>query len=42
MDDIMIKYASQYKEEIALAKIMKSDIKIRPKNILKLKETKEY
>ena len=29
----MIKYESHYKEEIALSKLMKSDIEIRPKNI---------
>ena len=29
----MIKYESHYKEEIALSKLMKSDIEIRPKNV---------
>jgi hypothetical protein len=42
MDEIMITHADTYKEEIALSEVMKSDIKIRPKSILKLKETTEY
>ena len=33
MDEIMIKYESHYKEDIALSKLMKLDNEIRPKNI---------
>ena len=35
-------YADAYKEEIALSKLMKSDILVRPQTIKELKETKEY
>jgi len=35
-------YADAYKEEIALSKLMKSDILVRPQTIKELKDTKEY
>ncbi len=42
VDEILSKFKDVYKEEMALARIMKADIQKRPKNFQELKQTPEY